>query len=283
MRSAQKKRRRMLALMLALSCIVSGNVYWQLRSIGIAMSGQAGCAEDPKFCEQTDVPVSSGTIAAETALAIAETETELLSAVAVDITFRAADGTELEPADGSDIEVRIMLPETLHLPEGEYAVHHQKADGSVEEITDADLSAQAACFSADSFSIYVLTATGMRDKDVLHESLDEFGGWLIGDGDGYFHNNEYKPYILKKGDKITIVTKSRATETGLGYPFASNDRILLTHVKDDLVTEDAPRCHFYNCKNLSFLAHNHHYDLHFKPAYELTDRVFNKAARRTVK
>lgn len=198
----------------------------------VSASAPAGAFPDGTEMTVTDIPQ-------ETAFELLGSDDSVNSAVAVDITFRDAEGTELEPADDAMVQVRITLPDAQQLPEGDYALHHQLKDGTVEEITDSDLSARTACFSADSFSIYVVTSTGARDKDVLHEALNqpEFG-WLNGDGDGYIHNSDYWRYLIKKGDKITIVTKSRATEGDSGYPFTTDNKLALTPLDVKFVEED---------------------------------------------
>lgn len=88
-----------------------------------------------------------------------------IQAVAVDITFMTPDGEELEPAEDSQVRVSIVLPEEQSLTGGEFSLLHVSDDGDVEEVADADISADSADFVAESFSMYVVTSRGVQTED----------------------------------------------------------------------------------------------------------------------
>ena len=74
------------------------------------------------------------------------------TAKGVDITFKNAEGEEIEPADSKYVHVSISLASAL---EGEeFKVVHKDDSGYAEEI--ADSNASGADFQANSFSVYVL-------------------------------------------------------------------------------------------------------------------------------
>ncbi len=139
------------------------------------------------------------------------TETADIEAVAVDISFISPEGIELEPADSSVVHVEIDLPEEQKLSGSQYSLLHIADSGGAEIVENADVSESGAVFDADSFSIYVVTATGEeKEKDKTHESLD-YIPWLVSsEGNAGFINNTWgTPYLVKKGDTITIAGYSK--------------------------------------------------------------------------
>ena len=118
--------------------------------------------------------------------------------VAVDISFYDPDGNEIEPSDSQRVQVQISLPEERKLaeqPEKEPALLHIQDDGVPTIIEDATVTEKSAAFEAESFSIYVVTALGEREKDHIHETLEG----------GFKENREYDPYIIYVGETITVV------------------------------------------------------------------------------
>ncbi|MBR6241947.1 MAG: LPXTG cell wall anchor domain-containing protein [Ruminococcus sp.] len=79
-----------------------------------------------------------------------------IQAIAVDISFIAPDGTELEP--DAQVQVNIVLPEEKKLTGEELSLLHVTNEGDVLEMTGADVTSDGASFETDSFSIYILTA-----------------------------------------------------------------------------------------------------------------------------
>lgn len=161
----------------------------------------------------TDV---TDTVAISTAKIGIGSENKVLGAVAVDISFYTAEGEEIEPAAEGNVQVRIALPDERKLDGEEYRLLHKMDDGTVESIEQADTSETGATFAAESFSIYVVTALGQRDKDNINEYLDMVGG--IADNDGkYYFNSKKAPYILHPGDVIELqfITDVNAVNPGV--------------------------------------------------------------------
>ncbi|SFW46118.1 LPXTG cell wall anchor domain-containing protein [Ruminococcus flavefaciens] len=142
-------------------------------------------------------------------------ETADIEAVAVDISFISPEGIELEPADSSVVHVEIDLPEEQKLSGSQYSLLHIADSGGAEIVENAAVSESGAVFDADSFSIYVVTALGEVEKEKLHESLEELT-WLPNDN-GYVHNSPYYPYIIQKGDTISIAGYSMLPDKWFYY------------------------------------------------------------------
>ena len=127
-----------------------------------SFSGSAGGvhveadAEEGVFPEGTEMKVTA--IPRREALRAAEeaadAEKEVKDAVGVDISFLDEDGKEIEPDGG--VSVSLSLEKAI---EGEeFSVLHKEEDGSVETVTE-DADARGADFTADSFSVYVISGT----------------------------------------------------------------------------------------------------------------------------
>ncbi len=160
-----------------------------------------------------DVTESLALLTAEVGIG---TEDEILGAVAVDISFYTEDGEEIEPAAEGNVQVRIVLPDEKKLSGEKYRLLHKMDDGTVENIEEADTSEAGASFAAESFSIYVVTALGQRDKDNINEFLIDVAG--RGENDGkFFYNSKECPYILHPGDAIELqcVTNVDAVEPSI--------------------------------------------------------------------
>ena len=140
-----------------------------------------------------------------------------IEAVAVDISFISPEGIELEPADSSAVHVEINLPEEKKLSGKEFNLFHLDDSGGAEIVENAEVTENGAVFDAESFSIYVVTALGEIEKDELHESLEELT-WLPNDN-GYVHNSPYFPYIIQKGDTITIAGYSMLPDKWFYYDY----------------------------------------------------------------
>ncbi|MBR6070889.1 MAG: LPXTG cell wall anchor domain-containing protein [Ruminococcus sp.] len=159
-------------------------------------------------------------------------DAENVDAVAVDITFTAPDGTELEPAEGSLVSVSIVLPEEQSLTDGEFSLLHVTDDGDVQEIADADVSADSAEFTTDSFSIYVVTAHEATEKSKLVMANGAKG-----------NNSAGNPYIIGVGEDIEIwyenddYTDCWFTVVGNDYP-SNTHRII--RASDFTVGEESP-------------------------------------------
>lgn len=143
-------------------------------------------------------------IALEAASETVEDGKVVEDAVAVDITFINADGSEIEPSEGADVSVSIRLPEEQKLIGEEHSLIHLTDEGACE-VEQAVVTETSAEFNAESFSIYVVTALGEdKDKDKVREFLTLFGHNAENDDGEHYFNKESSPYIMREGDKITL-------------------------------------------------------------------------------
>ncbi len=116
---------------------------------------------------------------------------EVQQAKGVDITFRNADGEEIEPADARYVHVSISLATEL---EGDsFSVVHKDDSGNADVIADA--SADGAEFEANQFSVYIVAGSGDSSADT---DLSKATRTYI------FHNGDeiFNTQVLKKGEKL---------------------------------------------------------------------------------
>ena len=132
-------------------------------------------------------------------------ETEAKDLVAVDISFVDESGNEIEPNDNYLVSVEITLPEDTELEGDDFTVIHLDDDGEGEELTDAEVSSTDASFVTESFSIYVMTATGLRSKDQYHAFLGLIQDEELENEYGFINNSWYQPYYLPIGESIEII------------------------------------------------------------------------------
>lgn len=144
-------------------------------------------------------------IAPEDAVQIAEAaadgNVQIRSAAAVDISFRDADGNELEPAEGKQVSVCMTLPENLRPNSDSLRMLHQKDDGTVEEIPDAVFAEDSVSFEADAFSIYVIS-NGSQQLAVDDQDL------VVGEG----NNSADNPYVMRVGDTVRLTGYSNVQD-----------------------------------------------------------------------
>ncbi len=136
-----------------------------------------------------------------------EQEVEIHSAVGVDITFISPEGKEIEPVEGSSVDVSILLPEESEIDNDNLCLLHQVDEETVEHIEDAKVEDEEVVFTTESFSIYVMTNLGPKDKDKIHESLKGYD-WFNDPADPnaqYVRNLPERPYIMHIGDEITLI------------------------------------------------------------------------------
>lgn len=117
-----------------------------------------------------------------------------IQAVAVDITFRSPDGEELEPAEDSQVRVSIVLPEEQSLTGGEFSLLHISDDGDVEEVADADVTAENADFITESFSVFVLVSNSTY---IPSNRLTIVNGQFV-------NNSQSNPYIIYLYDEVNV-------------------------------------------------------------------------------
>lgn len=134
-------------------------------------------------------------------------ENELKGSFAVDIIFRDEDDNELEPIEGSEINVSISIPEDKQFDGDSYSLFHINDEG-IDVVDNAQISRSEAIFVTDSFSIFVVTGTGAKDKDYVHAWIIDLGEMTEdrtngGTGDTII-NSERQPYVLMVDDTVVI-------------------------------------------------------------------------------
>ncbi|MBR3283349.1 MAG: hypothetical protein IKI56_08655 [Ruminococcus sp.] len=174
-------------------------------------------ADKTAFPEGTEMSVTD--ISAETAMEAAEMfDIDMLDAVAVDISFSDSEGNEIEPSEDSSVQVQIILPDEAKLQGDEYSLFHIADNGDVKELEEAEVSESGAEFTAESFSIYVLTSGEYVDKDQA----------FIVNGQPV-PNSSDTPYAIRVGDSFTLRTKAEKWNDGQydqGFPFGYDSSIL---------------------------------------------------------
>ena len=180
---------------------------------GIRVEAHADSSAFPSDTEMCVFDISRDE-AIRTAAGSLGTDTENVDAVAVDITFTAPDGTELEPAEGSLVSVNISLPEEHSLTGGEFSLLHVSDDGDVQEVADASVSSDGAEFVAERFSVYVLTASGINTVNSI----------VMEDGTTGT-NSQTNPYVLYVGERLTVLYRGEYKDSGKITVFNNNDYI----------------------------------------------------------
>lgn len=185
-------------------------------------------ADKTAFPEGTEMSVTD--ISAETAMEAAEMfDIDMLDAVAVDISFSDSEGNEIEPSEDSSVQVQIILPDEAKLQGDEYSLLHIADNGDVKKLEEAEVSESGAEFTAESFSIYVLTSGKYVDKDQA----------FIVNGQPV-SNSQSTPYLIELGDTITIKTKAEKWSSGFnqqGFPYGQNENILSRQSQTNLPDE----------------------------------------------
>ena len=187
------------------------------------------------------------------------------TAKGVDITFRNADGEEIEPADARYVHVSISLASEL---EGEnFSVIHKDDSGNTDVIASA--SASGAEFEANQFSIYIVVGTDTEIIDPATEIVTntyvfmngdtEFSRQTVKEGEELINpgvptlgdNQEFKGWFYKDDNKaVEFVPKTGITEektiecyakieTTFYLTFIGVDKEV-TQVKQKVVEGDGP-------------------------------------------
>ena len=132
-------------------------------SNGVAVSASVSEGVFPKGTEMT-VSAVSDSVARNAAEKAASEDAVVSDAVGVDISFSNRDGEEIEPADGQQVAVTLSLDAQLH---GEtFRVLHQSDSGDVS-VVSGSAQAEGAKFSAESFSIYVISGEGSEKNPAI--------------------------------------------------------------------------------------------------------------------
>ena len=161
--------------------------------------------------------------------------TEIVDLAAVDISFYSEEGAEIEPEEGYTVSVEILLPEQQVAEADSYMLVHV-GDSGAESITDAAVSQNGASFTTESFSIFVVTAIGEIDVQLLHDFLLDniFGYPSDGKDPAHIPNSPGFPYMLQKGDVVTVVGYSTSADFRFSFDVNSGSGGLsyLTEVAD---------------------------------------------------
>ena len=197
---------------------------------GIHVEAQAPEGVFPEGTVMQAADVADGNAIQAAADTLGETAV-ICDAVAIDITFRDADGREIEPADGQSVAVQIALPAKKKLSGASFALVHVDDDGEGEIIPDAQVSSSGASFTAESFSIYL----------VVGGSETEVAGLTVGNVPG---NSAENPYVMYVGETVQLIGRSNVQEQD-HYLYCNNEYVLapegewLRNYRDgtDFVTE----------------------------------------------
>lgn len=180
---------------------------------GICVKATAPAGAFPEGVTMTVADVNDENIIAKAEGAVEENK-EVKGSIAVDITFKDSDGNEIEPAEDTTVNVSISIPEDKQIDADSYSLFHVNNDGATE-VEGVQATQSEVVFESDSFSIFILTATGERSKDKVHAWIQNAGmGTLEGHreydpetgtyGDYIVNDREY-PYVLRAGDTITLI------------------------------------------------------------------------------
>lgn len=135
----------------------------------------------------TDVPREE----ALEAVSIPE-EREPLDAVAVDISFRAEDGSELEPDAG--VRVTISIPEELRFQESDgYSLFHIADSGDVQEVGNVCIAEGTVSFASESFSVFMVLGWQQIPSENLIMANGQVGG-----------NSSSTPFEIYVGDDLAV-------------------------------------------------------------------------------
>ena len=156
---------------------------------GIQVTASAETGIFPEHTVMTVTDISREEALQTAAEGLAE-DAGVLDAVAVDISFLAADGTELEPT--GNVDVQITLPETQQLAGEDFTLLHVQDDGAIETL-DAEIDGESAVFTAEGFSVFVFVAGQPKPLDSLVMVNGQPGG-----------NSESNPYVVHVGDTIDV-------------------------------------------------------------------------------
>ncbi len=115
------------------------------------------------------------------------------AAKGVDITFKNAEGIEIEPADSKYVHVSISLASAL---EGDsFSVVHKDDEGNAEVVADAH--AQGADFETNSFSVYIVAGENQGSDE--EENVLAVANYIFYAAD---NTTEFANYNVKENDVI---------------------------------------------------------------------------------
>ena len=128
---------------------------------------------------------------------------------AVDIQFVDDQGNVLEPQEGFGVQVSITLPPEKKMNGDSFSVLHVTDEGAAT-VEDATVDENGGDFTAESFSIYILTAVGEMNSHTVHDWIVDLS-WMtkeVINGKDYVQNSVAFPYVIQQNDSITLVAYS---------------------------------------------------------------------------
>ncbi len=208
-RARHKRNIRLTWILLILGLVVACSVAWTLRGVGITMANETVCGMEEH--QHSAACYADGG--------------QLICTLPEHIHTVACTG--IDTANNGPPVVEITTPTE--------APTEPATEPERETVQLPNYLADASA-SYEKNVIYVKTALGERNKDMVHEWLD-LG--LPGENDGkYFKNSKESPYILQVGDSVElcIYTDSSSTDTFWSYPDGA-----MTKVNESYTTQDGSR------------------------------------------
>ena len=135
---------------------------------------------------------------------------------AVDIKFVDDQGNVLEPQEGYGVQVSITLPPEKKMDGDSFSVLHVTEEGAAT-VEDATVDENGGDFTAESFSIYILTAVGEMNSHTVHDWIVDLN-WMTQetiDGKEYVENSVAFPYVVQQNDSVTLVAYSEGQYDGI--------------------------------------------------------------------
>ena len=184
---------------------------------GVSKSGVAvrAVADEGAFPEGAVMTVTDidRDEALKTAAESLEADKDKVDAVAVDISFSSADGSEIEPAADTTVQVQIILQDELRLSGGEYSLLHVADSGDVQKVEDAEVSQDGAEFLAGEFSTYVLTS---------NQRVNITNAFML--NGSRCNNSASNPYVIGIGETIKVhYDGSDYNDTNCSFTVVNND------------------------------------------------------------
>ncbi|MBQ9870147.1 MAG: LPXTG cell wall anchor domain-containing protein [Ruminococcus sp.] len=205
-------------------------LFEQVSASGVRVTAKADNGTFPENTTMTvtDIEKSEAVKTAQQGIGTAE---KVVDAVAVDITFKNANGEEIEPAKSKNVTVQISLTGEKKLEGDNQKLLHKTDNGEVKAVENAKLSPTQADFTANSFSIYVWTTFKEYEKEGGSYKLDENGSKILIAGtdqprfvdiDTLSNNNSAEnPLVFHVGD--TIKVKATGVPKDSGFTVWDND------------------------------------------------------------
>ena len=129
---------------------------------GVRVSAEAPVGAFPEGTTMALAPVEDAEKLDTIGGAVDRADAVVKRVAAVDISFRDADGVEIEPRLPIDVVMTAVDPEQYE----DAVIVHLDDDGNATQL-DCDVTDDAAAFTADSFSIYAMVLTQRVEASVL--------------------------------------------------------------------------------------------------------------------